>query len=129
MQVITDINRPDVNGQQPKMYAIESLALAERYTDLIPYIRIDCDDNILSCVSIKGSFDQRPTWKEGIWENSEYFGFLISDKEGKRYYIAGEPVTVELMVKSHKIAAKFRTFTGTPEKAIAKVKQWLLDNR
>lgn len=56
------------------------------------------------------------------------FQFFITAKDGKRYYEAGH-VTVELNRKSYKIAAKFRKYTGTPEKAIAKIKQWILDNR
>jgi hypothetical protein len=134
MLAVTDIDRPDVNGVQPKMYAIESLAFEELYTDvfsdqLIPSLHIECNDNLLSSVIITGSFDPRESWSGGYWENSHYFQFFITAKDGKRYYEAGQPVTVELNRKSYKIAAKFRKFTGTPEKAIAKIKQWILDNK
>ena len=127
---VTDIDRPDVNGVQPKMYEVESLAFAELYTDpMIPYMRIDCDDNIMSTVNIAGTFDPRELWGGGIWQNANYFQFAIQPEKEQRYYIAGEKVTIELVHKSHKIAAKFRKYTGTPEKAIAKIKSWIIENR
>jgi hypothetical protein len=123
---VTDIDRPDVNGVQPKMYGIKSLAVSELYINLsvhkIPFIKIECDDNIMSSVDIIGSFDDRSLWANGIWENSHYFRFSIEPANGKRYYEAGQPVTVELARKSYKIATKFRKFTGTPEKAIEKIR-------
>jgi hypothetical protein len=130
---VTDIDRPDVNGVQPKMYAIESLAFEELYTDvfgdrLIPYMNIDCNDNLMSNIDIIGSFDDRRDWLNGIRENSHYFRFSIKPAQG-RYYEAGQPVTAELYLKSYEIASRFRKYTGTPEKAIAKIKQWILDNR
>ena len=126
---VTDLNRPDVNGVQPKMYAVESIAFTELYTDLIPSLHIKADDNLSSSVIISGSFDPRELWSGGYWENSRYFQFFITAKDGKRYYEAGEPVTVELTRKSYKIVAKFRKYTGTPEKAIAKIKAWIIENR
>ncbi len=95
MQVIQDIDRPDTNGVQPKMYAIESLAFQELYTDpetfadLLPSLHIECSDNLLSSVIITGSFDPRQSWSGGYWENSHYFQFFITAKDGKRYYSLG----------------------------------------
>jgi hypothetical protein len=129
MQVIQDIDRPDVNGTQPKMYLVASDIFSELYTDLVPHLNIECNDNLLSSVIITGSFDPRKSWSGGYWENSHYFQFFITAKDGKRYYEAGQPVTVELNRKSYKIAAKFRKFTGTPEKAIAKIKSWIIANK
>ena len=126
---VTDIDRPDVNGVQPKMYEVESLAFAELYTDLIPSLHIKADDNLSSSVIISGSFDPRELWGGGYWENSHYFQFFITAKDGKRYYEAGQPVTVEQTRRHWEIKNKFRKYTGTPEKAIAKIKSWILENR
>ena len=126
---LTDIDRPDINGVQPKMYEVASDIFAELYTDLVPYMDIKCNDNLLSSVIISGAFDPRESWSGGYWENSHYFQFFVTAKDGKRYYEAGQPVTVELNRKSYKIAAKFRKYTGTPEKVIAKIKAWILENR
>lgn len=128
MPVVNDIERPDVNGIKPKMHKIESLCFAEVY-GLAPHLRITCDDNLLSNIWIVGSFNDRGSWVNGIFENSDYFFFSITTEKDRRYYNEGDLVTVELTRKSYKIAAKFRKYTGTPEKAIAKIKQWILDNR
>jgi len=128
--VVTDIDRPDVNGVQPKMYEVKSLAFQELYADLIPVMDIECNDNLMSSVIISGSFDERKDWVNGYWNNSLYFQFFITPKDGKRYYELGENVTVELNRISYKIASKkFRKYTGSPEKAIAKIKAWIIANK
>ncbi|WP_232285731.1 hypothetical protein [Crocosphaera chwakensis] len=79
----------------------------------------------MSSIHLKASFDDRAEWSNGIFENSLYFMFSIHPKKGERYYQEGAPVSVEINNKSYKIPTKFRKYTGTPEKAIAKIVTWI----
>jgi hypothetical protein len=88
-----------------------------------PYLRISTDDNLMSSLWVSGSFDAPETWANGIYENSRGFRFVITPHKGKRYYVAGEPVTVEL-VRGKRIAP-FRTYTGTPDKVLQKIAAWI----
>lgn len=123
MSVVQAINRPDVNGVPPKMLAIRNAA-DEAIAGLTPYIGATTNDNLCSSVQIIGSFQPKDEWTNGIFHNSPYFIFSISPEKGKRYYTEGEKVTVELNSVGRNLP-KFRKYTGTPDKAIAKVKEWL----
>ena len=118
-----DLDRPDTNGTTPKMEAISEAAKAALTA---PWLCISTDDNLCSSVSIRGSFDTE--WHGGVFQNSRYFLFSICPERGKRYYTPGEKVAVELDRVSHKIAGKFRKYTGPPEKCITRIKKWISEN-
>ena len=88
-------------------------------------LKAHTDDNIMSSVTIRGSHDEKETWKYEIWENSRFFMFQVMPEKGKRYYNPGENVTVELLVKSHEIKKPFRKSTSTPEKVIQRIQDWI----
>ena len=120
--IVHDVDRPDVGGVPAKMLPIHNTCLQELQA---PFLRINTDDNLCSSVVIKGSFEPPDQWTNGIWQNSRYFMFRIVPMKGKRYYDPADvKVTVELSNKSYKLA-KFRKYTGTPEKCIAKIKEWI----
>lgn len=120
--IVHDVDRPDVNGTPPKMQAIRDNA-AKVLT--APCLVAHTDDNLMSCVIIRGSLDQREDWPSGIFENSRYFRFMLSPAKHRRYYDEGDKVTVELCRKSHKLAVPFRKSTTTPDKAIERIREWL----
>lgn len=120
---IQSVDRPDVNGVAPKMQAIADKA-REKVDGLVPFMRVSTDDNIMSSVSVRGSFDGPESWSNKIFENSRYFRFSIVPAKGARYYEGGN-VKVELSVKSHKIDRKFRAYTGAPDKVIEKIVKWI----
>ncbi|WP_107670403.1 hypothetical protein [Cyanothece sp. BG0011] len=122
-EVIHDVDRPDINGVKPKMQAIAD-SLRESLPPL-PFSSLKCDDNLMSSIHLKASFDDRAEWSNGIFENSLYFIVSIHPQKGKRYYQEGEKVSVEINSKSYKIPTKFRKYTGTPEKAIGKIVAWI----
>jgi hypothetical protein len=88
-----------------------------------PYFHIHTDDGLCSTVDVAGSFDPKETWINGIRENSRDFRFAIQPKG--RYYTDGDIVVVTLDSASFKIPVKFRKYTGTPDKCIAKIKEWI----
>lgn len=121
---IEDIDRPDVNGTLPKMHAIAE-AIEAKVAELPELnIRVSCDDNLCSGIDIEGNFTPKEQWANGIYRNGKYFCFAISPKD-KRYYQDGDQVTVELTSKSYKITKKFRKYSGTPDKVIAKIIDWI----
>jgi hypothetical protein len=117
--MVQDIARPDVNGVATKMAAIKDLAQAELSA---PFILISTDDNLCSSVYIRGAFTTKDAWLYGIFHNAPYFQFLITAPG--RYYKEGDKVSVELTSKGQGVN-KFRKYTGTPEKVVAKIKEWL----
>ncbi len=121
---VQDIDRPDVNGNLPKMHAIAE-AIKPKLSGLAPYIKVACDDNFLSSVSIRGSFTPVEEWTNKIYYNSKHFRFTITTAKGKRYYEEGDQLTIELNTKDHTITKKFRKYIGTPEKVIAKIIDWI----
>src|SRR6266404_501191 len=118
MEIVQSIDRPDVNGVAPKMQAI-----ADRCKEKITasYCTIYTSDNIMSSVSIRLSLDPKESWSNGIWQNSRHLRFALTPEKGQRYYTEGEDITVELEHKKYTIAAKFRKYTGSPEKCIEKI--------
>jgi hypothetical protein len=128
MSVVQDISRPDVNGVPPKMKAICEQA-NEAINGLAPVIGATTDDNLCSNVRIVGSYQPKAEWTYGIFHNSPYFIFAVHPEKGKRYYTEGEKVTVELTSVGSKVPSKFRKYTGTPDKAIAKVVEWVKNSK
>ena len=126
MEVVQSTDRPDVGGTPPKMQAICELARKELDA---PYLEIWTNDNIMSSVTIVGSFDPVGEWAYGIFENSRRFILHIVPEKGKRYYTEGENVTGELTSMSRRINKKFRKYTSTPEKVVQKIKGWLKPNQ
>lgn len=88
-----------------------------------PYLFIRTDDKLGSSVCVYGSFDAKETWSYGIRENSRYFTFLIRPKFS-RYYTDGDVLEVILVAASYKLN-KFRKYSGSPEKIINKIEQWI----
>ena len=95
--------------------------------NLIPYLTVKSSDNLCSSVRITGSYDLQNTWKNGILQNSQYFHFFICPAKDKKFYSEGDEVEVTLTQAGYAFAKqkKFRKYTGTPEQAIKKVKQWI----
>ncbi len=114
MEPVTD------NVTTKRMAAVE--ALCQPLKSLVPYCRIECDDNLMSSVWIHGSYDPKETWSYGIYQNSNYFQFSITPAKGQRYYNGGD-VTVEYC--SGSVRRKFRKYTASPEKVVAKIKDWM----
>lgn len=132
---VQDTDRPDVDGVKPKMQAIRDACASVLFkADLVPSLSIHTDDNIMSSVTIKGTFDPPNEWKNGIEYNSRHFRFVIVPMEGMRYYNTLFPdkddskVTVELEHCQSNLSV-FRKYTATPEKVIAKIKTWMERNK
>lgn len=125
MDCIIDINHNPATT--PRMQAIADIAKARLSCT---YLTISVTDNLCSAITIYGSFDKREAWKNGIFENSKNFKFMITSKNNKRYYEEGDHLTVELLICSRQIINRnFRKYTGTPEKVIAKIADWIDSNR
>lgn len=126
MDIIQDIDRPDVNGVPAKMKAIAQ-DLHRATAGRTPFLAISCNDNIMSSVWLKASLQPREEWSYGIYENSPHFAFSLTPEKGKRYYTDGEPITVELARASYKIRdrVKFRKYTGSAEKCIKKILDYI----
>lgn len=122
--MVQDIDRPDVNGVPPKMLKIAEKC-KEVLSGLTPHMIIRCDDNIMSNISISGSFDPKEKWTNGIYENSRFFRFGLFPQKGQRYYTEGENIAVELCMKQYTITNKFRKYTGPVDKVIPKIVKWI----
>lgn len=124
---VHDIDRPDINGVTPKMTAIceqTKLTLA----GMVNYLSIKTDDNLMSSVCVRGSFQAKEHWLYGIFENSPRFIFMIRPMDGKRYYDPTDPkVSIELISCCHKLT-KFRKYTGPVDKVLAKLLDWIKTN-
>jgi hypothetical protein len=127
MTIVNDIDRPDVNGTQPKMTTIKD-KLEESLKNLnVPYLNITTDDNLCSSVIIHGSFDDKTSWSYGIFHNSRYFILRIFPKN-KRYFADGDCLVTETLSVGGKVS-KMRNFsTDSVEKCIEKVKAWISSN-
>ena len=112
-----------------RMSSVADIASSQIKADATPFLKIKSSDKFGSSVMITGSYDPPSAWSFGDWQNSRNFRFDVTPAGSKQYYDAGQPVTVTLLQKSPDIKAKFRKFTGTPEKAMSKVNQWIADNQ
>ena len=127
MTVVHDVDRPDVNGVAPKMQGIRDM-IAQELDGLVPVLNVKTDDNLMSSVTVSGTFDAKEDWANGIYENSRYFRFAVVPPKGARYYDGGDKVTLELWSKSYKLP-KSRKYTGTPAKVAAKLRAYLEANK
>lgn len=90
-----------------------------------PFLEITTNDNLCSAVEIRGALQPKEQWLYGIFNNAPYFIIFIRPQD--RYYSVGDEVHIEVVSKSSKLS-KLRKYTGTPEKCIQKIKQWLDNN-
>lgn len=105
----------------PSMQTIANNA-KQTLENLVPYLSVITSDNLGASVSIRGSFDKKETWNNGIFYNSKHFRFDIQPKT--KLYNENDQVSVTLETKHHNLP-KFRKFTGTPEMCIDKIHQWI----
>lgn len=123
--VVEDIGRPDVKGTQAKMHDIGQ-ATQDTITGILPYVKIQTDDNLMSHVTIWATKEPQEQWCNNIFHNARYVIASITPAKGRRYY---EPdidsgVTVEVTSRGRDVP-KFRKYTGPPHKAIKKLQDFL----
>jgi len=126
--MITNINTANENRADAKMSHIAAAAEAALAA---PFLKIRANDNLMSTVAIHGSFDPVDAWENNIFHNSRYFIFHITPAKGRRWYDPATDTTVTVELISSGIrwtAAKFRKYTGSPDKAIAKIAAWMAAN-
>jgi hypothetical protein len=121
--MIQDISRPDVGGIPPKMQALAE-RVAKEVGGLTPWMRVTTDDNFCSSIFIRGSYQLKEQWANGIFENSDYFLIKLAPKT--RYYSEGQEIGME-MVTSHGVA-KMRRYHGPVDKVLEKVIKWIKSN-
>jgi hypothetical protein len=122
--MVQNISRPDVNGTPAKMEGICE-QVKEALAGLLPFLVVRTDDNIMSSVEIRGSFDPKEQWANNIFYNSRYFIVFIKPMDGKRYYEAtDDKVTLEAISLGLKVG-KLRKYTASLEKVVAKLKKWI----
>lgn len=122
---VQDLDRPDVNGTPAKMLAIKELA-AKELAGLLPHMVITVDDNIMSNVGLRGTKEPKEQWTNGIFHNATYFIAAIVPMDGKRHYDPADPkVTVEVNSVGSRSMPKFRKYTASPDKVVAKLKEWI----
>lgn len=127
MTVVHDIDRPDVNGVPARMKPIAEQAQA-LLAPLLPFLTIECDDNLCSSVIIRGAMSPRQEWPNGIFPNARHFTLRIGTADGSRWYDpACDRVSVELLT-GWKVG-KFRKYTASVAKVLAKVCQWVENAR
>ena len=126
MQIINDIDRPDVNGEEPKMKEVADIIRGSLLKYNIPFLSVTTDDNLTSSVTIKGSYTPKEEWANGIFHNSKYFIINISPKN-KRYYNSGDKVEMELY-SSDSGVENMRRGTSDIPKTVKKLQNWGLKN-
>jgi len=123
-----------LEARPKKMQGVRDL-LDEKLTlaTALPYLNITASDNLMSTVYVKGSYDARETWSNGIWENSRNFRFTVSSAGKKRYYDPAIEPNVVVELSQHGLKReeykKFRRYTGSPEKVAAKIAEWIEANK
>ncbi len=126
--IVQDLDRPDVKGQAPKMQGVKD-TVTENLSHIIqvlPFLHIITDDNIMSSVTVKGSLDPRETWSNGIWQNSRHFMFSVTPMNGRRYHDPTDPkVTVKLTQRGQGMTS-MRKYTGPVDRVVAKIREWIL---
>jgi len=131
MNIVEDIDRPDTGGTLPKMHDVCEKAKTN-LNGLAIVLNIFTDDNLMSSISIRGSFDPKEEWENGIFQNSRHFIFAVVPMKGKRYYNPDDPkVTVTLDSAHYDLTDSFpfRKYTGPVDKMIAKVQEWLKNSK
>jgi hypothetical protein len=120
MELVHDINRPDINGNPPKMQHIAEQVI-NALNGMIPHLSITTNDNLMSSIHIRGNLTPKEQWTNGIYENGKYFIIRIIP-DGKRYYNNEDKVTLESVITRPN---KLRKYTGPVPKVIEKLKDWL----
>ncbi len=124
MPIVNDIDRPDVSGVPPKMKTIAE-SVSDALAGLLPFLTVGTDDNLMSSVTVRGTKEPKEAWSNGIFHNATYFIVQIVPPKGRRYYDpADKNVTLEVISGSRKLP-KLRKSTGTVEKIIARLKEWV----
>lgn len=122
---VQDIDRPDVNGTPPKMLGVCEAVKACLEGLAVPFLSVSTDDNIMSSVWVRGAFTPQSEWTNRIFHNAPYFIISLTPAGGKRYYDPEDgKVTLELTSKGRGVA-NLRKYTGTVDKAIAKLVEWI----
>ncbi len=106
-----------------RMIFIEELANKE-LKGITPFLAIDVNDNLMSVVTIRGTLENKDKWINGIFHNANYFILHIVPVDGHRWYEGEDTVTAELVSKGPGLV-KFRRYTATPAKVIAKIWAWI----
>ena len=114
---------PDYQPVQTPAKMSEVMNAFETLKGMAEIVNVTTTDNLMSSLFVRGSFDPKGTWLNGIWENSRHFHFHVTPQRG-RYYEAGQNVTAELIGKGQGMP-NFRKYSGTPEKVAKKIAGWL----
>jgi len=114
------MSRPDTNGKSAKMRSVAE-QIENSFPDL-PFIKVRTDDNLCSSITIRGSLDAPEQWRNGIFENGRSFTLMIFPEKRKRYYEAGDKVTVEMGMNR---LGKFRKYTSSPDKVAQRIHEWV----
>lgn len=107
-------------------------SVADRIIELsgdiqLPVFNVFADDNIASSVVVRGTFDPKNGWENGLFQNSRYFIFFIRLAKNYRWndmYHEGDNITIKLLSK---LEVEFPEFTGTPDEAVNLMIQWIKD--
>jgi hypothetical protein len=126
MEVVQDVDRPDVGGVQPKMIGLCN-QFREALVGTVPYLWLRTNDNLGSSILIVGSFQPKDQWVNGIIENSSYFKLLVHPK-GKKYYEQGDLLQFEGTKIKELRKPLLRSMSGTPDKVLARIKTWIIEN-
>jgi hypothetical protein len=119
---VTEITKNDKSSKMSELAKQISEAIESVKPGL--FFVVTTNDVFTSNLCIKGSFDPVNTWANKIYENSRYFTFWIYP-HGTQYYEEGQKIEIELTTRCYKIPKKFRKYTGTPDKAVAKLIDWI----
>jgi hypothetical protein len=122
--IVQDVDRPDVGGVPPKMAKVRDEVAASLEKLMLPFLVVQTDDNLMSSVWIRGSFQPRTSWSNGIFHNSPYFQIRLIPAKGGRYYVDGADVEMELTTKCSSLS-KLRKYTGPVAKVIPKLVKWV----
>lgn len=107
--------------------------IADKVKDMLscPYLRIRCDDNIMSSVDIRGTLTPKDEWPNAIFHNAPGFTFLVSPEKGKRYFDPDDTrVQVSLLTCGPGMPnCRFRRYTGPIASALARIVAWVDSNK
>ena len=121
MEIVNDIDRPDVNGVAPKMQGVcDDLRAKLEDVSKLKYLSVWTNDNLCSSVTVRASLDEKGDWANNIFQNSRYIILTVHVAKGKRYYEEGDKVTVEMISKKYSLP-NMRKYTGTPDKVVQKI--------
>lgn len=103
---------------------LEKIAKSLREVETLGFLSVETSDRICSSIHIKASIESLESVK--YWHNSTNLMLSIYPAGEKQFYEVGDKLSVTLQILSHKKKdKKFRKFTGTPEKVMAKIQTYL----